>query len=105
MSDAAGTGNVAEPTDHEPAPRRSNRNPTLTTKAHDNLQADDDIILTATKTTKTGKRTATTVGNDGEEPKKKSNAYGDAMLKMMQKVLAQMEDLQKEGRKQQEKIQ
>ncbi|KAM0269035.1 hypothetical protein ACHAQH_009852 [Verticillium albo-atrum] len=96
---------MAEPTDHESGPRRSNRNPTLTTKAHDNLQADDEIILTAKRTTKNGKRTATTIGNDGEEPKKKSNAYGDAMLKMMQKGLAQMEDMQKEGKEQQATIQ
>ncbi|KAM0269842.1 hypothetical protein ACHAQH_009636 [Verticillium albo-atrum] len=87
---------MAEPTDHESGPRRSNRNPTLTTKAHDNLQADDEIILKAKRTTKNGTRTATTM--DGEESKKKSNAYGDAMLKLMQKVLAQMEDMQKEGK-------
>ncbi|KAM0271652.1 hypothetical protein ACHAQH_009007 [Verticillium albo-atrum] len=78
---------------------------TLTTKAHDNLQVDDDIILTAKKTTKNGKQTTVTVGNDGEEPTKKNNSYGDAMFKMMQKLLAQLEDVQEEGRKQQEKIQ
>ncbi|KAH7025216.1 uncharacterized protein B0I36DRAFT_332740 [Microdochium trichocladiopsis] len=105
MCDAVETVIVAETTDHEQSRGRSARNPTPSSKAQDNQQADVEIIAATKKPTKNTKRTTPAGGEDGLDTSRKSSKYGDALLEIMQRLMEQVVELKRESKEQQASIQ
>lgn len=66
---------------------------------------DGEIIVATKKPTKNAKRTTPAGGEDGSDTSRKSSAYGDALLEMMQRLMEQVAELKREGQEQQATIQ
>ncbi|EEY19817.1 conserved hypothetical protein [Verticillium alfalfae VaMs.102] len=84
---------VAETTDYGPSRRRSARNPTTSSKVQDNLRADENGFIAARNPSKNTKRTTAAGIKVGLDASKKTSTYGDALLETLQRLRAQVAEL------------